>query len=320
VEGRVTRRHSHEPRDPGRERDAEHHHEAGAIEARSFYSRRHQFVLPRQIINVAHIIRTPGGRGGPRQGRARLRREPRVEGRFGHDVDRRAHQRVPGAAEQVADDRVAAQPVRVARQWVVIPGTTSSWILKAGIQNAWITSLERMFEPHRLALGHVQLGRFQRRSAGHRRRVFVGPEELLSRHFDVDLPGGLLFVVVEDDERVADHPSSRTLGMAVQNTSSRVLPWIGGPSLSSSPGFMELPDAVEDHGDHQHEDRDRRDHHHVVEAVRVLRLGRGLDREPLITKLRTMPIAIAITAAMAVMVIERRLDTGARSGRRGSVL
>ena len=27
-------------------------------------------------------------------------------------------------------------------------------------------------------------------------------------------------------------------GSAVQITSSRVLPWIGGPSLSSSPGFI----------------------------------------------------------------------------------
>ncbi len=33
-------------------------------------------------------------------------------------------------------------------------------------------------------------------------------------------------------------PSSSTAGSAVQKTSRRVLPWIGGPSLSSSPGFM----------------------------------------------------------------------------------
>ncbi len=33
-------------------------------------------------------------------------------------------------------------------------------------------------------------------------------------------------------------PSSSTVGIAVQKTSSRVLPWIGGPSLSSSPGRM----------------------------------------------------------------------------------
>ena len=31
-------------------------------------------------------------------------------------------------------------------------------------------------------------------------------------------------------------PRIRTAGPVVQITSSRVLPWIGGPSLSSSPG------------------------------------------------------------------------------------
>ena len=36
-------------------------------------------------------------------------------------------------------------------------------------------------------------------------------------------------------------------GIAVQMISSRVLPWIGGPSMSSSPGRMRnCPDAVED--------------------------------------------------------------------------
>ena len=33
-------------------------------------------------------------------------------------------------------------------------------------------------------------------------------------------------------------PSSSAAGNAVQRTSRRVLPWIGGPSLSSSPGLM----------------------------------------------------------------------------------
>ena len=72
-------------------------------------------------------------------------------------------------------------------------------------------------------------------------------------------------------------PSSSTVGIAVQKTSRRVLPWIGGPSLSSSPGFMrncqtEYRITVDD----EHEDRDRGDHEHVVEAVGVVRLRRGL--------------------------------------------
>ena len=33
-------------------------------------------------------------------------------------------------------------------------------------------------------------------------------------------------------------PTSRIAGIAVQTTSSRVLPWIGGPSSNSSPGRM----------------------------------------------------------------------------------
>ena len=76
-------------------------------------------------------------------------------------------------------------------------------------------------------------------------------------------------------------PSSRTAGIAVQKTSRRVLPWIGGPSFSSSPGLhAELPDPVQDHRHDEHEDRDRGDHEHVVEAIGVVACVEACGREP----------------------------------------
>ena len=63
--------------------------------------------------------------------------------------------------------------------------------------------------------------------------------------------------------------------------SSRVLPWIGGPSRSSSPGLhAEAPDAVEDDRRDEHEDRHGDDHQDVPQRVDRLGLVGGGGREP----------------------------------------
>ena len=64
-------------------------------------------------------------------------------------------------------------------------------------------------------------------------------------------------------------------------TSSRVLPWIGGPSMFSWPGRMRNSRSREEHDDgDEHEDRHRGDDQDVPERVDVLGLGGALDREP----------------------------------------
>ena len=70
--------------------------------------------------------------------------------------------------------------------------------------------------------------------------------------------------------------TSRIAGIAVQMISSRVLPWIGGPSSSSSPGpHAPLVDGVEHDRLDEHEDRDGRDDQDVPEGVDRPRLRRG---------------------------------------------
>ena len=73
----------------------------------------------------------------------------------------------------------------------------------------------------------------------------------------------------------------RIAGIAVQMTSRRVLPWIGGPSMCSSPGpHPEVQDREADHRRHEHEDRDRGDDQDVPERVDLVGLRRGGGREP----------------------------------------
>ena len=63
--------------------------------------------------------------------------------------------------------------------------------------------------------------------------------------------------------------------------SRRVLPWIGGPSLSSSPGLhAELPDAVEHDRLDEHEHGHGRDDQDVPQRVDLLGLARRRDGEP----------------------------------------
>ena len=67
----------------------------------------------------------------------------------------------------------------------------------------------------------------------------------------------------------------RIAGIAVQMTSSRVLPWIGGPSRFSSPGRIrnsqtENRTTTVD----EHEDRHRGDDQDVPERVDLVRLRR----------------------------------------------
>src|SRR5271154_7225989 len=112
--------------------------------------------------------------------------------------------------------------------------------------------------------------------------------------------------------------SSSTVGSAVQKTSRRVLPGSGGPSLSSSPGFMrnchtEYSTTVTTSTKIGIDAITRTWYRRSVFRAWVL----ASTGNQWITKLRTMPIAVAITAATAATTIVRCLDMG-DSGERGN--
>ena len=160
-----------------------------------------------------------------------------------------------------------------------MPGTASIFMRKAGTQKSCSTSLRLDRELDRLAHRDVELRRGDLLAVP---VVEEGPRELLADDAHVHRVG-----LRPSRRRSAPRrrrctgATSRIAGIAVQTISSVVLPWIGGPSLSSSPGRMrKLHDAVEDDHLDQHEDRHRGDQQDVPQRVDLLRLRGGLEREP----------------------------------------
>ena len=91
----------------------------------------------------------------------------------------------------------------------------------------------------------------------------------------------LLDVVEHDVARRSTSATSMIAGIAVQTTSRRVLPWIGGPSRSSSPGRMrKFTTLNRTMIVTSHEDRDRDDDQDVAERVDRPGLRRRRRREP----------------------------------------
>src|SRR5271155_4519921 len=129
---------------------------------------------------------SPGGVAADSTGRGRglLAFYPGPELGFGHDMGCGAHQRVSDSAQQVAYDRVAAQTV--GRRAPVGDDARDHILLQA---EGWDPErvdhvLGAHAEVHRLALGQVQLVAVDRSTARHRRRILVGPHELLAGDAD----------------------------------------------------------------------------------------------------------------------------------------
>ena len=94
----------------------------------------------------------------------------------------------------------------------------------------------------------------------------------------------------------------RIAGIAVQMTSSRVLPWIGGPSRFSSPGRIRNS-MTEKHDDHrdEHEDRHRGDDRGRPRGCRSCRPASSRQRgNQWMLRPMAMPIAEAMTPTMTI--------------------
>ena len=220
-----------------------------------------------QLLGRAACPRSPMRRRRRFGALVRPARSGTVAGR--DDVDGGAHQRVPGAAQLGALGRVVAEPGRRHPQVRRDPGHRVELLGELGTKKLWITSSERSLNTTGWSLGRYSIGRDDLLAA----RLRVGELERELPLGDVDGHRVRLVVLVGAQHGVGVACTGRRSGSparAVQTTSSRVLPWIGGPSFSSSPGpHPELPDREQDDGLDQHEDRHRGDQQHVVERPDV---------------------------------------------------
>ena len=113
------------------------------------------------------------------------------------------------------------------------PGNGVELLGEVGHEEA-VDHVERAeLEHDRLVLGQVSSGETTRPAA-----PGVGELERELALGDVDRHLAFLLLLVGAEHRVGvgAEREIRIAGSAVQTTSSRVLPWIGGPSLFSSPG------------------------------------------------------------------------------------
>src|SRR4051794_34503927 len=201
---------------------------------------------------------------------------PGVELRAWHHVGAAPHGRVAEAAELRADDVVAAQPVRCHAPVSGDPGHRVRLQAKRGDPERVDHVLRGDVELDGLVLGQVEPVALQVPQA----RVLEVPGELLA----VDLHGHLVRLlrldVIQHDPRVDRqrrddqerdrHPDHLEAGVAVDRR-----------AVAHVAGACAVPDdAVDRHGHHQDEDRDRDEQQDVVQRVDLVgALGRP-DREP----------------------------------------
>jgi hypothetical protein len=115
-----------------------------------------------------------------------------------------AHVGVAQPAQLGADDRVVARRVGVTRKSVTTPGDGVDLHAEGRDPEVVDDVLGADEEPHRLALGQVQLRRADRLAAG--LRVLERPGELLADDVDAHLVGLRLLDVGEDDVGVGAQP------------------------------------------------------------------------------------------------------------------
>ena len=232
-------------------------------------------------------------------------RRPRCQPRLnllaaGATCDGRAH-RASGRGRTARRTRPGRCRARsgVTRYWVVMPGTASIFMRNAGTQKSWMTSLERTWNSHRLSFGQVELVGVDRLAAGACGYSKVHANCWPVTSTTISSASASSRCRAAPRRRSRTRPTRMSAGIAVQMTSRRVLPWIGGPSLSSSPGRMRnFQTQNRTTTIDQHEDRDRGDDQHVVERVD---LARPASRPPAGTSRSTAPSAMPIADAITPM-------------------
>ena len=120
-----------------------------------------------------------------------------------------------------------------------MPGTTSFFWPNSGTKKLWITSSARMLQDDLAVDRDAQVAALHPGV-----RVDEAPGELLRDDVHLDPVGLECLVVVEHDDREDGHDArAGSRARTVQTISSRVLPCIGGPSLSSPGGARNFQTA-----------------------------------------------------------------------------